>query len=547
MYVICVVMCMIPRKVIPITELNREQRLKIFQMIGSARCVEPPSRIFHLKINISSLACRRTVHFYGPFFLEECMNRLLLVLIAMVMMTNFGCTTKTEESMETVVQPASPIILEGYWEGDLAVQEQITLKLGFSITRSQQGYTAKLSVPQQGIKDLPIASTEYDSETRFITFTIDTLQAVFSGTIETSTEPTITGTFEQSGMALPLILHKLESVPEIAARMQDPKPPYPYISEDVMFLQKIEGFELAGTITRPKENGRYPAVILISGSGQQDRDEAIMGHRPFLVLADALTRAGIVVLRYDDRGVGSSKGTLDTATSLDFADDAESALEYLTSLPFVDHERLGIIGHSEGGLIAPIIASRNSQVDFIVLMAAPGVDGIRVLEDQSAALLRAQGAPEAAIQQIVALNKQIYTIIIDESLPVEQRKAQVSQLLSLTGMTPEAIQNQLSALFSPWYMAFLTIDPAPYLSKVDIPTLILNGSKDTQVTASLNVPTIETILKESGNTEYTTKIYEGLNHLFQPATTGSVDEYASIETTIEPMVLEDIAEWIVNR
>lgn len=313
-----------------------------------------------------------------------------------------------------------------------------------------------------------------------------------------------------------------------------------------MFTQKPEGFLLAGTITRPVGEGPFPSVVLISGSGAQNRDEELAGHRPFLVLADALTRSGIVVLRYDDRGFAESGGDASAATTLDFADDAESAVAYLKTLSYVDASSIGVIGHSEGAIIGPIVAQRNNDLDFLVLMAGPGVTGMEVLEDQTAAILRAQQAPEEVIAQAVSTNMAIYATVLDESLTLEERKASVLQTLVSLGLPSDAGKAQIGALFSPWYMTFLVLNPATYLQQLDIPVMILNGTKDTQVSALLHVPAIEAALLSGGNTRYTTKVYEGLNHLFQPAMTGSPEEYASIATTIDPQVLQDIASWIVN-
>jgi len=213
----------------------------------------------------------------------------------------------------------------------------------------------------------------------------------------------------------------------------------------------------------------------------------------------------------------------------------------------VDKTKVGILGHSEGGVIAPIVASNNQEVGFIILMAGTGVDGMEVLKDQTAAILRAQGAPEAYISQIVALNESIYRMIIEPSVDMEDQKQKVAAKLTSLGVGPEEVKAQIAALFSPWYRYFLMLDPADYLEKTRVPVLVLNGTKDIQVTSTLNVPAIEAALIRGGNTQSTTIVYEGLNHLFQPAQTGSVEEYASIEITIDPQVLNDIATWILQR
>ncbi|HKM06476.1 MAG TPA: alpha/beta fold hydrolase [Sphaerochaeta sp.] len=466
------------------------------------------------------------------------------VLLGILIVLLSGCASRTME------QPVPPVSIEkmetldlsGYWEGTLTISPSNSLVIGFTITSSGEGlYEALLQIPTQGLRDFKVSSIQ--QEQTLLTIGLEQLQASFAGTYDSETQQ-IVGTFTQMGLALPLVL-SLGDLQE-NTRPQDPKKPYPYISEDITFAQAPEGFLLAGTITRPEGDGPFPAVVLVSGSGPQNRDEELMGHRPFLVLADALTRSGIVVLRYDDRGFAKSEGDSNEATSLDFADDAESAVHLLKGLPYVDADRIGIIGHSEGAIIAPIVAQRDEDVGFLVLMAGPGVNGLAILEDQTAAVLRAQQAPEPVIAQIVEANMNIYATALDESRTLEERKESVLQTLMAMGLPLEAASAQIPALFSAWYLTFLTLNPADYLQRLAIPVMILNGTKDTQVSATLNVPAIEAALLSGGNTLYTTKVYEGLNHLFQPATTGAPDEYGTIETTIDPQVLEDISSWIVQ-
>ncbi|MDY0288257.1 MAG: alpha/beta hydrolase [Sphaerochaeta sp.] len=470
------------------------------------------------------------------------MKNHMIVLFVLLTALLAGCTGLKGE---LAVSPVSEETLDlgGYWEGTLTITPANELTLGFSISVAEDGlYQAMLQIPTQGLRDFPVSSVTFGQDV--LTIGIEPLHASFSGTYDGQTGQ-IVGTFVQMGQSLPLVLLKGEQKRNV--RPQDPQKPYPYISEDITFSQAPEGFLLAGTITRPQGEGPFPAVVLISGSGSQNRDGELMGHRPFLVLADALTRSGIVVLRYDDRGFVLSQGDASTATSLDFADDAESAVDHLETLAYVDADAIGIIGHSEGAIIGPIVAQRRPDVSFLVLMAGPGVDGVAVLEDQTAAILRAQQAPEAAIEQVVRSNLAIYATVLDETRTMQERKSSVLQTLLSLGMTSGQAQAQIPALFSLWYMTFLALDPSTYLQELDIPVMILNGTKDTQVSASLHVPAIEAALLSGGNSRYTTKVYEGLNHLFQPALTGSPDEYATIETTIDPQVLDDISSWIVRE
>lgn len=473
------------------------------------------------------------------------MNIHRIIYLGLLATLLAGCAAIPVEQLSSPLsgEEAPPLDLSGYWEGALAISPTASLQMGFSLTRGEEGLLeALLQIPSQGVRDFPVSSVLL--EQALLTIEIEALQASFTGTYDGEVEK-IAGTFVQMGQTLPLVLRL--GVLREDSRIQDPVKPYPYISEEIVFLQEKEGFLLAGTITRPTGEGPFPAVVLISGSGAQNRDEELMGHRPFLVLADALTRSGIVVLRYDDRGFAESGGDVSLATTLDFADDAEAALNHLKTLTYVDTENMGIIGHSEGGIIGPIVAQRREDLSFLVLMAGSGVDGVAVLEDQTAAILRAQQAPESVITQAVTTNLTVYATILDESLTIEERKESVMQALLAVGMPPEQAKSQISALFSPWYMTFLRLDPSFYLQQLTIPVMILNGTKDTQVSAALHVPAIESALLSGENTRFTTKVYEGLNHLFQPAITGSPDEYASIEITIDPQVLQDISSWIVRE
>ena len=468
----------------------------------------------------------------------------MIILLGMLIALIPGCATKTVEQAiaPAPVEEERPFDFSGYWEGSLTISPNNSLAMGFTITSGGEGtYEALLQIPSQGLRNFKVSSINQDGN--LLTIGMEQLQATYTGTYNPETQQ-ITGTFIQMGQSLPLVL-ALGEVKE-NTRPQDPVKPYPYISEDIYFPQAPEGFRLAGTITRPEGDGPFPAVVLITGSGAQNRNEELLGHRPFLVLADALTRSGIVVLRYDDRGFADSEGDASTATSLDFADDAESAVNHLKTLPYVDTGNIGIIGHSEGAIIAPIVAQRNKDLAFLVLMAGSGVDGMAVLEDQTAAILRAQQAPESYIAQVVASNMAIYATILDESRSLEERKEAVKQTLLSLGMPEDQATSQMSALFSPWYMTFLALDPSDYLKDLAIPVMILNGTKDTQVSATLHVPAIEQALLDGGNTRYTTKVYDGLNHLFQPAQTGAPEEYGTIETTIDPQVLEDISTWITS-
>lgn len=360
-------------------------------------------------------------------------------------------------------------------------------------------------------------------------------------------------------LALMMSIAALRAQDATVNRPQEPRPPFPYRSEEVVFENPAAGITLAGTLTIPADDtadgtaAPCPAVVLITGSGAQNRDEEILGHKPFLVLADHLTRRGVAVLRFDDRGVGGSGGNPVTSTSADFATDAAAALDYLATRPETDNARTGLAGHSEGGVIAFMVAAAHPRkVAFVVSMAGPGVDGLEVSAMQVEDIYLAQGAGEAMAR--AAADKQRADLTWFYSLTPEQIETSpdevAARMVPAYNMLPdeakELARNQILASNTPWARFYMAHDPARDLARTECPVLAMGGSKDTQVRPSVNLPAIRAGLAAGGNTALTVIEYPGLNHLFQTATTGTVDEYARIEETFAPQALEDIAEWILK-
>ncbi|WP_157805331.1 alpha/beta hydrolase family protein [Confluentibacter citreus] len=341
-------------------------------------------------------------------------------------------------------------------------------------------------------------------------------------------------------------------------RPQEPKEPFDYTSEDISFINyTADSIPLAGTLTLPKNIKNPPVAILISGSGAQNRNEELLGHKPFLVIADYLTKNGIAVLRYDDRGVGESKGDFKTATTFDFATDVEAAIHYLESRNDVNTAKIGLIGHSEGGLISPMVASRNKDIAFIVLLAGPGVNGADILTTQARKAGELAGTPEGFLDENEKLASMIYDIIrtnTDEELiktkitkALNDYKTNNPMSVLAPYITPVMIEQQLGILKSEWLCNFIRIEPKDYLEKTKCPVLALNGSKDFQVIPDINLEGIKNGLEKAGNKDVTIKELDGLNHLFQTAETGSMQEYSKIEETFSPMALEIIKNWILER
>lgn len=405
----------------------------------------------------------------------------------------------------------------------------------------------KLDSPDQGAMGLALDRFRLQGDV--LTFDLTMAHASFEGRVnEARTE--IVGEWKQGGMALPLTFRP-SLAPAEARRPQEPKKPYPYQEHEVTFDNRAAGVTLAGTLTLPQGKGPFPAVFLISGSGPEDRNEAVFGHQPFLVLADRLTRAGLAVLRADDRGFGKSTGDFAAATSEDFASDTRAALDYLKSRPEIRTSAIGLIGHSEGGLIAPMVASRSRDVAFIVLLAAPGVRGDSLLLAQGEALRRAAHVPEP--ENVRVLERRLYAVLVEE--PDSARAASrlrpmfAEILASPNGGAPDsaAIDAQLRTVLSPWFRFFVKYDPRLALARVTCPVLALNGEKDLQVPADLNLPAIEKALRGGGNRDVQATALPGLNHLFQTCETGLPSEYAKIDETMAPAALDTISRWIGKR
>jgi pimeloyl-ACP methyl ester carboxylesterase len=430
--------------------------------------------------------------------------------------------------------PASPVA--GAWEGAIDTGA-VRLRIGVAITVQADGkLSAMMDSPDQGAYGLSLSDVTFaDGVLKFV---LQRANGAFEGRLNAAgTE--IAGTWTQGG-ALPLVLKKVEKLMRLS-RPQEPKPPFPYRSEHVAIVNAAGRVVLDGTLTVPEGQGPFPAVVLITGSGPQNRDEEIFGHKPFLVLADHLTRRGIAVLRYDDRGVGKSTGTFASATSEDFAGDAWTAWQTLSTRPEIDPKRIGLAGHSEGGLIAPMLAAVHPEVAFVVMLAGPGVTGEQILLRQGVAIAKASGASEEAIAANVSLQKQVFTILREESSP-----ARIIERLSAIPVPgpKEASASLVKQSSSPWLRYFVLYDPAPALAKVRCPVLAIGGELDLQVLPDQNLPAIETALKLGGNKDVTVLGLPGLNHLLQTAKTGLPAEYAQIEETMAPAALDTIATWI---
>jgi uncharacterized protein len=457
------------------------------------------------------------------------------------------------------------------WEGTLDVGGS---KLPFAVTIADHpefGPIGAIDIPMQSLEGFPLMVTKGDGGK--ITMRIPVgAEAVIDVAPK---DELLVGEMRQGGMTIPVSLAKAGEKPIAGmARPQVPQPPFPYTEREVTIPHRF-GHSLAGTFTVPKQPPasdpshptsppKFPAVVLVSGSGPQDRDETIFGHKPFLVIADALARAGVAVLRYDDRGVGKSTGDFASASSHEFATDCDEATEWLRRQPDVDPKRIGIIGHSEGGLIAPMVAKWQweegdaaTAVRFLVLLAGPGVSGRDVLAVQMRKLMAAEGATLEEIEAVSALQLAAMDAIVAEK-PLEELKPFVRALVAKQMDVAQAHGKPLPTadidavsdaavreLATAWMRTFMSHDPRTWIAALPIPVFAMQGGLDLQVDPQQNLPAIEAAAKE-GNVPLTTKLYPKLNHLFQPATSGAVDEYGTIETTFDPEALKDLVDWVVK-
>ena len=443
----------------------------------------------------------------------------------------------------------------GVWQGSLRISvAELRLLLNLTNTTAT-GLTGTVISMDQGGAMIPIATAKA-TDAKGLRLELPMVDSVFEGGLNQDGSE-IVGTWTQRGQGMPLVFKRREKAP-VLGRPQDPVKPYPYEEREVTIANQAGGVQLAGTLTQPRILGRRPAVVLITGSGPQDRDEAIMGHRPFLVLADRLTRMGIAVLRCDDRGVGKSTGTFATSTHNDFVTDALACVAFLKEQPDIDASSIGLVGHSEGGLVAPIAAVRSTDIRFIVLLAGVGVPVQDLLVQQMTDIARGLGASPEVVEGNARLQREIFKLIrsesnddvvrekarellksVGEKLPPEQQKAM--------GISPEAMEAQIATLMSPWFRELLAYDPRPTLGKVRCAVLALNGSKDIQVAAKPNLSAIQEALAAGGNLSVQTEEFPGLNHLFQHCQSGAVAEYGQIEETMAPAVMERVGKWILDR
>jgi alpha/beta superfamily hydrolase len=446
--------------------------------------------------------------------------------------------------------------ITGAWYGTLVIPGK-AIHLVFHIAQNGGIYSSTMDSPDQGATGLPADKTTFEGNQLIIDAAKYGIK--YSGTYRPDSNR-FDGIFTQGVVQIKLNLTATKATNVVLAvqpRPQDPKD-FPYKQENIKFTNPRGGNQLAGTLTMPANGKTTKIIVLITGSGPQNRNEEItqFNHRPFLVWSDWLTRKGFAVLRYDDRGVAQSTGDFRAATSADFADDAEAAVSYIQSRADLNKLNIGLMGHSEGGIIAPMVASRNKAVKFIIMLAGPGVPVSELMIKQTADQARLSGAPADVIKLGTATNQKMYAAFKQyNNLPADAFKAKLDTLLinEFKSYPPgvlgndkinDLVKSTVAEIGGTWYRYFININPATYLSKVTCPVLALNGTLDMQVNAEANLAAIKAILQQYGNTNHQEIALPGLNHLFQRAVTGSIAEYAQNTETVNPIALQKVADWL---
>lgn len=426
---------------------------------------------------------------------------------------------------------------EGSWFGIINAQS-LEIKLAFHIVKKDSLFIATMDSPDQQAFGIPVSSLLYRNS--MLKIEIVNAQIEYTGVY---TGDRIMGTFKQAGLSFPLNLSRRPF--ERVKRPQEPKVPLPYNTEEVTFTNSADSITFGGTLSTPGLDPIKYVFVLISGSGQQNRDSEIFGHKPFLVLSDYLARNGIATLRFDDRGIGKSGGNPALSTTKDYAKDVISALRYLKGRKEFSNSKFGLIGHSEGGLIAPLVASSTDLADLMILLAAPAQRGKDVILKQQRMIASAAGVTKEELDKYEMTSSKLFELV-EENKENPELYNLVYQFMQRESQGEEkpAIEAQARSLVNPWMLEFLFYNPVPALKNCTIPALAINGEMDLQV----DPENLEIIKNSYGDKNKISILREpGLNHLLQPSDSGSPAEYAKIDTTISDEILKSIVNWIIHN
>ncbi|WP_343565095.1 alpha/beta fold hydrolase [Sphingobacterium sp.] len=430
---------------------------------------------------------------------------------------------------------------DGSWKGEVSVSGQ-KLLLVFNLKQdSNDNWAGTFESPMQTSLKFPINAIKVDKDSIYID--VKAIGLYYTGYLDRDKD-VLKGVMKQGSFESPMLLVRSESEQSGLSRKQDVFPPYDYIEKEVTFQNVKGNATLAGTLTYPKAGGPFPAVILVNGSGQQNRDSEVFGHRPFKVLADHLSKNGFAVLRYDDRGIGGSKGEVNLATTINFASDANAAVDFVSKQSMVRTDKIGIIGHSEGALIADMVAAENDKVNYIALLSGPVLKGDSLLILQSYALGKVAGLAEPALEVNKRNNRKLYDILLRDEPPkvlAESLETELIRQNNGNALTAD-MKIKLSPMLIPWFKTFIRIDPAYYLKQVKVPIFATFGGKDIQVPANENIYALQRL--HLNTTDVTIKNYPNLNHLFQNAQTGKIEEYFENPESFNVQLMDDLTNWL---
>jgi len=440
--------------------------------------------------------------------------------------------------------------VEGDWQGSVS-DGTSELRIIIQIVKRGNGFAGTFQVPDRSADILPMKTIIVQNESMHFSFDATTVwwegKLNDAGTqlngIWSNGVGTFTLNFTRNGVATE------------RTRPQEPKKPYPYAEQEIRFTNFQTQFKLGATITLPSTPGPYPAVVLLSGTGQLDRDAKLYDHKPFWILADVLTRRGIAVLRIDDRGVGSSAGEADRATIPDYASDLVAGIAYLKTRADIKHDKIGLVGFGEGGVIAPMAAVESKSVAFIVLLADVGVDGRKTLIARSDAQSKTDGATEEELKAYRHFQMRALSLLVADHNPASANAALATAITQEIAKIPEArrpkvlgvMYEMANSYSTPWMRSFIALDPTPTLAQITCPVLALHGDKDSEMSADLHLHAIETTLKNAGNKDVTATTIKGVNHMMQTCKTGATTEYQELEETLSPLVLKMVGDWILDK
>jgi hypothetical protein len=465
-------------------------------------------------------------------------GRWLLALVLIVLLGG-------SPAQATARAPADTSAFLGTWLGTLEADGS-SFRVVFTVQQAGQQLSGTMDSPDQGVTDIPIPQVLISSDT--LRMGVPSIAGQFAGVLDTA-DAQITGRWIQGDRSFPLTLDRTDAAPTVQ-RPQEPVPPFPYQTETVRFATSTAAsggasLMLEGTLTRPSTDADAPAAVLVAGTGPHDRDGARHGHKPFLVLADHLTRQGIAVFRFDERGVGSSEGTQRGATFGDFATDVQAAVQMLRAQPGIDASAVGLVGYSEGGVIAPIAATRTENLAFLALLSAPGLPGDSILARQLDRRNRQRGLDRRTRALQRGTQQRIFEVLKQDADSAAIASDLRRIMIEASGISGERIiEREIRRLMQPWLRFYISHSPRATLRAVEVPVLALYGANDRQIDPAAHRQAVEKALAAGASPPHTVQIFENLNHRLQPSATGGMSEYGRIPETFAPEVLTTLSDWI---